>query len=134
MSQGVPEERALVTGRHTVANINCSLCGTELGWRYLAAQEEDQQYKVGKYILETRRVVKGIGWEEEEGGVKCVDRIAKVERKKVDSDTDTDSDEDEEGDIVFDSQDEDECEDLFMGIWSEKLASKRRREKAWKMN
>jgi hypothetical protein len=122
VTQGVAEQRSLVTGRHTVANINCSLCGTELGWRYLGAQEEDQQYKVGKYILETRRVVKGVGWEEEEN-------VGKPVGRKVESDSDSD-----ELEVVFDSQDEDECEDLFMGIWSEKLALKRRREKAWKMN
>jgi len=99
----------------------------------LAAQEEDQQYKVGKYILETRRVVKGVDWEDE-NGVNLAGNIKDVSRKKVESDSDTTDSDEDEGDVVFDSQDEDECEDLFMGIWSEKLALKRRREKAWKMN
>lgn len=29
--------------------------------------------------------------------------------------------------IEFDSEDEDECEDLFAGVWSQALAAKRRR-------
>ncbi len=29
--------------------------------------------------------------------------------------------------VVFDSQDEDECEDLFAGVWSPALAARRRR-------
>jgi len=76
----------------------------------VAAQEEDQQYKVGKYILETQRTVNGADWEGEEYD-------GKAERKE---------------EVLFDSQDEDECEDLFMGVWSEKLAMKRKREKRWK--
>ena len=31
-----------------------------------------------------------------------------------------------EEEVEFDSQDEDECEDLFAGVWSVKLAKKRR--------
>ena len=36
-----------------------------------------------------------------------------------------------DGNVEFDSQDEDECEDLFAGIWSPGLAMKRRRNKAF---
>jgi hypothetical protein len=38
-----------------------------------------------------------------------------------------------EGSVVFDSEDEDECEDLFLGVWSEALAKRRRREKGWRV-
>jgi Yippee zinc-binding/DNA-binding /Mis18, centromere assembly len=93
-----------------VASISCRFCGAELGWRYVSAQEEEQRYKVGKYILETKRVVRSVEWEEE--------------AEEVESD--------EEDEVLFDSQDEEECEDLFMGIWSEKLARRRRREKGWR--
>jgi hypothetical protein len=34
-----------------------------------------------------------------------------------------------EDEDVFDSQDEDECEDLFMGVWTPQLAARRRRGK-----
>ena len=80
------------------------------------AEEEAQRYKIGKYILETGRVVKsGNGWEEDDedgnGGRGC----------------------DEEGgrddEVEFDSQDEDECEDLFSGVWSPELAKRRRKKK-----
>ena len=33
------------------------------------------------------------------------------------------------GELEFDSQDEDECEDLFAGVWSRQLAAKRRQRK-----
>ena len=32
----------------------------------------------------------------------------------------------------FDSQDEDECEDLFAGVWSPQLAAKRRKNRSFK--
>ena len=34
-----------------------------------------------------------------------------------------------EEEMEFDSQDEDECEDLFMGVWTPQLAARRRRAK-----
>ena len=34
-------------------------------------------------------------------------------------------------DIEFDSQDEDECEDLFSGIWTPQLAAKRRKRRVY---
>lgn len=74
------------------------------------AEEEGQRYKIGKFILETKRVVKsGNEWEDdvEEEGVR----------------------EGNDEDVQFDSQDEDECEDLFSGIWSPGLARKRRKNK-----
>jgi len=85
-----------------------------LGWKYVDAAEDSQKYKVGKFILETKRVVKGADWdqdvEEEDNGM--------VNETK-------------DEDVEFDSQDEDECEDLFSGIWTPQLASKRRKRRAY---
>jgi len=85
-----------------------------LGWKYVDAAEDSQKYKVGKFILETKRVVKGAEWdqdvEEEDNGM--------VNETK-------------DEDVEFDSQDEDECEDLFSGIWTPQLASKRRKRRAY---
>ncbi|KAI4651035.1 hypothetical protein J4E93_003394 [Alternaria ventricosa] len=72
-----------------------------------------EKYKVGKFILETKRVVKGAEWDE---SVEEEDNGMVLEK---------------EGEIEFDSQDEDECEDLFSGIWSPQLASKRRKRRAY---
>lgn len=105
--------RQLVTGAHTVSDISCRSCGTVLGWKYVDAAEETQKYKVGKFILETKRVVKGAEWDE---SVEEEDNGMVLEK---------------EADIEFDSQDEDECEDLFSGIWSPQLASKRRKRRAY---
>ncbi|KAF2124157.1 yippee-domain-containing protein, partial [Dothidotthia symphoricarpi CBS 119687] len=100
--------RQLVTGAHTVSDISCVRCGSVLGWKYVDAAEEAQKYKVGKFILETGRVIKR---------------------------TLEDGEDEEEGcgggeEVEFDSQDEDECEDLFSGIWTPRLAGVRRRRKA----
>ncbi len=77
-----------------MSDISCVVCGAMLGWKYVDAEEEAQRYKVGKFILETKRVLRGVCWD--------------------------------------DSQDEDECEDLFAGVWSPALARKRRRNKLWR--
>jgi hypothetical protein len=86
-----------------------------LGWKYVDAAENSQKYKVGKFILETRRIVKGAEWDnsvDEEG-----DNGIVIEAR--------------DEDIEFDSQDEDECEDLFSGIWTPQLAKRRRKNRAY---
>ncbi|KAF1939845.1 yippee-domain-containing protein, partial [Clathrospora elynae] len=107
------QARQLVTGAHTVSDISCRGCGSVLGWKYVDAADDSQKYKVGKFILETRRIVKGVEWDEglEEGASGAV--------------------EEGDDDIRFDSQDEDECEDLFSGIWTPQLARRRRRNRAF---
>ncbi|CAN9126379.1 hypothetical protein AA0120_g6501 [Alternaria tenuissima] len=106
--------RQLVTGAHTVSDISCRSCGSVLGWKYVDAAEDSQKYKVGKFILETKRIVKGAEWDEsmnEEDNGMVPDK--------------------NDQDIEFDSQDEDECEDLFSGIWTPQLAAKRRKRRAY---
>jgi hypothetical protein len=98
--------RQLVTGAHTVSDISCRTCGIVLGWKYVDAAEDTQKYKVGKFILETRRVVKSGNWD-----YKALDEEQQMFKDE---------------DIPFDSQDEDECEDLFSGTWTPQLAQKRR--------
>lgn len=82
-----------------------------LGWKYVAAEEAAQQYKVGKFILETKRVCRGVDWESG-----AHDDLAGLGGAGGDE-------------IEFDSQDEDECEDLFAGVWTPSLARKRRERK-----
>ncbi|KAF8310332.1 uncharacterized protein EI90DRAFT_1242333 [Cantharellus anzutake] len=45
---GKSEDRTLLTGLHTVADIYCLGCGVTLGWTYLRAHEPSQRYKEGK--------------------------------------------------------------------------------------
>ncbi|KAI5450123.1 hypothetical protein NCC49_003750 [Naganishia albida] len=64
---GKKEDKRLLTGMHTVADLLCMGCQqsgrkTTLGWMYLKAKERDQQYKEGKYILEAARVIKENNW------------------------------------------------------------------------
>lgn len=128
-----PVPRTLVTGPHTVSDIHCSQCGLCLGWKYIAAEEDSQKYKVGKFILETKRVCRSNMWElqeHEELDLAAKEKLAQRQRSSANPPneipTHSAAVQDE---IEFDSQDEDECEYLFMGIWTPQLAAKRRRSK-----
>ena len=98
------------------------------------AEEEAQRYKVGKFILETKRVLRGVCWEndeEDDPAMEAYEELGGVGRRDgrrgVSGVSEALTEE-----IEFDSQDEDECEDLFAGVWSPALARKRRRNKLWR--
>ena len=55
---GPAENRLLITGLHTIADVYCGKCQHNIGWMYLEAFEETQKYKVGKYILEKAHITK----------------------------------------------------------------------------
>ena len=107
--------RQLVTGAHTVSDVSCVFCGSVIGWKYDSAEEEGQRYKVGKFILETKKTFESSYWEGEGYAEGMGEDIG---GNLV-----------EGGDVEFDSQDDDECEDLFAGVWSPTLALRRRRGK-----
>jgi Yippee zinc-binding/DNA-binding /Mis18, centromere assembly len=114
-NKAVPRE--LVTGQHTVSDISCSVCGSVLGWKYVEAQKDRQKYKVGKFILETKRIRGSVNWENGDDDVDWVEHELPLNQiAKATDDA-----------VEFDSEDEDECEDLFAGVWSPELALKRRR-------
>ncbi|XP_073225220.1 protein yippee-like isoform X2 [Cicer arietinum] len=52
VSLGETEERLMMTGLHTVADIFCVGCGSIVGWKYETAHEKGQKYKEGKSVLE----------------------------------------------------------------------------------
>lgn len=112
-----PSQRQLVTGIHTVCDVRCYFCGSMLGWKYDGAEEESQRYKVGKYILETKMVCSSSDWEHGHLGILPSSLQSRSEATEQINNV---------SDIEFDSQDEDECEDLFAGVWSPYLAVKRR--------
>jgi hypothetical protein len=110
-----PVPRQLVTGAHTVSDVSCKLCDSVLGLKYVAAEEESQRYKVGKFILETKKITTSSCWESPpilDPSIRSGHQLDGVESASTDAE--------------FDSQDEDECEDLFAGIWSPGLATRRR--------
>ncbi|RAL07557.1 yippee-domain-containing protein [Aspergillus homomorphus CBS 101889] len=113
-----PVFRRLVTGAHTVSDINCALCGTVLGWKYVSAEEESQRYKIGKFILETEKITISSVWESADLPTDPPVSYPEGPRPKLSAKR-----------MEFDSQDEDECEDLFAGIWSPGLAMRRRSRK-----
>ncbi|KAK4838521.1 hypothetical protein QYF36_014399 [Acer negundo] len=55
---GPKEDRHLLTGLHTVADISCVDCREVLGWKYERAYEASQKYKEGKFILEKSKIIK----------------------------------------------------------------------------
>ncbi|KAL1682791.1 hypothetical protein EV122DRAFT_287049 [Schizophyllum commune] len=59
---GQKEDRPLMTGVHTVADITCLGCGDRLGWYYHKAADPSQKYKEGKYVLEKEKLVKENNW------------------------------------------------------------------------
>ncbi|KAJ2517429.1 hypothetical protein GGI11_003153 [Coemansia sp. RSA 2049] len=54
---GRAEDRLLMTGMHTVCNLQCRGCGALIGWKYVRAHDRSQQYKEGRYVLEQSRIV-----------------------------------------------------------------------------
>ncbi|KAI2627437.1 yippee-domain-containing protein [Hypomontagnella submonticulosa] len=117
---GKSETRLLVTGSHVVADITCAICHTKVGWKYIDAKEETQKYKVGKFILETQRVIVYRNWEDV-----MVDEMPELDMGPKDSIIGSDGEP-----IIFDSDDEDECEDLFTGVWDPEIVAKRRSRKS----
>ena len=57
ISLGPKEDRVLITGLHTVADVYCNCCQSCLGWKYVEAFEESQKYKEGKCIIEKAKMV-----------------------------------------------------------------------------
>ncbi|KAL7083096.1 hypothetical protein ACP275_14G140700 [Erythranthe tilingii] len=55
---GRKEDRQLMTGMHTVADINCRDCKHVLGWMYVKAYEDSQKYKEGKVVLEKYKIIR----------------------------------------------------------------------------
>lgn len=83
------------------------------------AKESAQKYKIGKYILEMKRVGLGVCWEDgDEDELEQEERGLSMEVGGMGKE--------EDGVVVFDSEDEDECEDLFAGIWDAEVVAKRR--------
>lgn len=95
-----------------------------LGWKYDGAEEESQRYKVGKYILETKMVCAFSDWEQ--------DTLEDFSPAAAHTTNTPIGAREEEDTVEFDSQDEDECEDLFAGVWSPALALKRRQNKSFR--
>jgi len=59
---GQKEDRQLLTGLHTVADLSCATCQRSVGWSYLRAFEASQRYKEGKFILERASLHKSNNW------------------------------------------------------------------------
>ncbi|KAJ7085846.1 yippee-domain-containing protein [Mycena crocata] len=59
---GNREDRSLITGVHTVADVFCMGCNERVGWFYHKASDFSQKYKEGKYLLEREKLVKENAW------------------------------------------------------------------------
>ncbi|KAI1118554.1 yippee-domain-containing protein [Nemania sp. NC0429] len=114
---GKPESRILATGAHVVSDIQCITCRARVGWKYVDAKEESQKYKIGKFILETQRTVDYRHWDDALAG-EMLELGFEPEKPQEGSDAEP---------IVFDSDDSDECDELFAGVWDARTAAKRRK-------
>lgn len=130
---GRSENRQLVTGWHVVADISCNTCSTKLGWKYVDAKEDTQKYKIGKYILETERVVTFSFWEDCDHSATLAAAVVEEEGEEDGRDSDHSSDNDgpegrssADDAIVFDSENEEECDDIFAGTWNAETVARRR--------
>ncbi|KAL8161017.1 hypothetical protein V2J09_012506 [Rumex salicifolius] len=56
VTMGETEDREMMTGLHTVADIFCVGCGSILGWRYETAHVRNEKYKEGKSVLERYKI------------------------------------------------------------------------------
>ncbi|KAF7830748.1 protein yippee-like [Senna tora] len=55
---GQKRDKQLMTGLYTIADIYCSNCGEELGWKYLHAYDLKQKFKEGRFIIEKSKILK----------------------------------------------------------------------------
>ncbi|KAJ0102674.1 hypothetical protein Patl1_05226 [Pistacia atlantica] len=55
---GRREDKKMLTGVYTIANIYCGKCGEELGWQYLQAHDFKQKFKEGSFIIEKLKMIK----------------------------------------------------------------------------
>ncbi|KAH9858460.1 yippee-domain-containing protein [Lenzites betulinus] len=62
LKMGRREDRALLTGVHTVADVFCMGCNDRMGWYYHKASDHSQKYKEGKYLLEREKLIKENNW------------------------------------------------------------------------
>ncbi|XP_054797267.1 protein yippee-like At4g27740 [Prosopis cineraria] len=56
--EGAKQDRQLMTGVFCVADIYCTNCGQELGWKYIQAYEPCQKSKEGKFVIEKAKILK----------------------------------------------------------------------------
>ncbi|KAI6248038.1 hypothetical protein HI914_03392 [Erysiphe necator] len=117
-----PMSRELITGWHVVADVSCIVCATVVGWKYIEAREDSQRYKVGKVILERERVCVSGTWEDIET-FEAQETDSKVGAIKEWAYQESDSN------IQFDSEDEEERESLFSGVWDRDVVARRRSKK-----
>ncbi|EFX02304.1 yippee family protein [Grosmannia clavigera kw1407] len=161
---GHPEHRQLVTGAHVVADISCAVCRTKLGWKYVDARDASQRYKIGKFILETARVARTRSWEDDddddndcEGQLFDHDMVPRDLGENGDDDFSIFGSPGVNGVVdpvgtarqlmakqtgcihpgtmvEFDSDDDDECEEIFAGTWNAEVVARRRSRKMNRLN
>lgn len=54
---GPKQDKQMITGLYSLANIFCSKCSEELGWKYVQAYDFKNRFKEGKFVLEKLKMV-----------------------------------------------------------------------------
>ncbi|XAR62941.1 Non-specific serine/threonine protein kinase, partial [Bertholletia excelsa] len=58
LREGPKVDRRLITGMYMVADVYCSDCNEKLGWNYKGAHQQQNMFKVGKFVLEKFKIIK----------------------------------------------------------------------------
>ncbi|CCW61505.1 unnamed protein product [Phytomonas sp. EM1] len=53
---GPQEQKELITGTHIVRDVFCTFCDKNIGWCYDFALDEQERYKVHRFVLENKLV------------------------------------------------------------------------------
>ncbi|ODV98419.1 hypothetical protein PACTADRAFT_48184 [Pachysolen tannophilus NRRL Y-2460] len=49
---GMLEKKEMITGSYEVCDLNCKQCGYNLGWKYVKTDNEREEYKIDKFVIE----------------------------------------------------------------------------------
>jgi hypothetical protein len=45
-----------ISGHYVIREIFCVKCMSQIGWRYMSAEQKDNEFKVGHYVVEVVNV------------------------------------------------------------------------------
>lgn len=48
----------MLTGSYVVRDVSCHMCDSYIGWKYLEAENFDEKYKEGSYVIEIQSLEK----------------------------------------------------------------------------
>ena len=53
--ESIDIEKHFISGKYIIREIVCSQCRHQVGWRYVEAMQDENQFKVNHYVLEVSK-------------------------------------------------------------------------------